>query len=186
MQIYGETVFRLDGLALGALLALSMRDARLERRITMWLKPLLIVAVIVIATIICRDGSYFQGRNMLVWGGSALAVLSAGAVFYCRQIGGPLRSRLLHSFGKYSYGMYIWHYPLAERIRIELLKLNGHVDVSIRWELFGAVVIGGIIVSWAISWLSWRLIEAPSLDLRDRVMARKTNEKTLARAASAV
>ncbi len=185
MQIYGETIFRLDGLALGALLAIATRDTGLERRIAICLKPLLAAAVLVIITIIWRDGSYFQGRDMLVWGGSALAALSTGAVFYCRQIGRPLRSRFLHSFGKCSYGMYIWHYPLAERVRIELLKFNGHIGLFARWELFGALVIGGIVVSWVIAWLSWQLIEAPALRLRDRVLARQKIEKALMRAASA-
>jgi peptidoglycan/LPS O-acetylase OafA/YrhL len=186
VRIYGETIFRLDGLAMGALLAIAARDRELERRVVAWSKPLLAGAGIVIVGILCREGSYFQGRAMLTWGGSALATLSAAAVFYCRRIGGVLRSQFLRSFGKYSYAIYVWHYPLVERTRIELLKLNGNISPLGNWTLFGGALILGIGVSWAIGWASWRLIELPSMRVRDRLTNRQSTEYMLARTASAV
>ena len=185
VRIYGETIFRLDGLALGALLAIAGRDRELRRRIVAWSKPLLAVAVTVIVTILYCDGSYFQGRAMLVWGGSALAVLSAGTVNFCRQIGGPLRSQFLRSFGKYSYAIYVWHYPLVERTRIESLKSNDSSSSLLNWIVFGAVLIFGVAGSWMMGWISWRLIELPSMRLRDRLTSPPRTEYVPARAVPA-
>ena len=163
IRIYGETVFRLDGLALGALVAIAQRDISLHRLVERVWKPLAILACAAMAVILLRNGEYFQGRAMQVVGGSALSVISAVAVLLARKKSRLLRSAILRSFGKYSYAIYAWHYLLAVYARASF-------PGELRWSEFVCALAGGITLCWALGWISWRLIEAPAARLRDHLL----------------
>jgi peptidoglycan/LPS O-acetylase OafA/YrhL len=163
IRIYGETVFRLDGLALGALIAIAQRDVNLHRVVERFWKPLAILACVAMAVILLRDGEYFQGRAMQVIGGSALSVISAAAVLLARKESRLLPSPILRSFGKYSYAIYAWHYLLAVCARASF-------QGELRWSEFVCVLVGSITVCWAVGWISWTLIEAPAAWLRDHLL----------------
>jgi peptidoglycan/LPS O-acetylase OafA/YrhL len=64
-------------------------------------------------------------------------------------------------FGDLSYGVYLFHYPIARCLH-ELFGRN------MRWEilLFSTIVLTGI-----FSLLSWRAIEKPTLDKRKIILA---------------
>lgn len=163
VRIYGETVFRLDGLALGALIAIAQRNASVNRVVEQAWKPLAILACAAMAVILWRDGEYFQGFAMQVVGGSALSVISAIAVLLARKGSRLLRAAILRSFGRYSYAIYAWHYLLAVCVRANL-------PAALRWNQFACVLAGSIVLCWAAGWTSWRLIEAPAARLRDHLL----------------
>ena len=98
-----------------------------------------------------RQGPGFPGFN-------ALAPCIGAAMFIWSGIGVPMQKRGPYSpfhvarfFGRISYSLYLWHWPLFTFARFSKssLVLDG-IDKS---ALFALTV--------AISWLSWRFIEQP-------------------------
>jgi peptidoglycan/LPS O-acetylase OafA/YrhL len=169
-SLYRETPFRLEGLALGALIAIAVRDRELYtllKRISPIACP---AAAAALALVIARGGTSYLALSMREWGYTAIAILSAALVFRTIQTGGTLdrlasclRLRSLAHLGKYSYGMYVWHLPLAERMRVGVERL--HIN---RWMEVPLVLAVGIAASYAVARLSWWLIEGPCLRMKSR------------------
>jgi peptidoglycan/LPS O-acetylase OafA/YrhL len=72
------------------------------------------------------------------------------------------------TMGFYSYGVYIWH------VDIDLHLLGGlrdrgvlaNLDPTLRWAIFEIVYIG---LAFLAGWLSYRLVEGPMLNVRNRI-----------------
>src|SRR5579872_45984 len=105
-----------------------------------------------------RQGPGFPGLN-------ALAPCIGAAMFIWSGIGVPTRRRhslapleIVRFFGRISYSLYLWHWPLFTFARF---AKNGLVlDAIDKLTLFAITV--------AISYLSWRFVEQP---FRDRTLA---------------
>jgi peptidoglycan/LPS O-acetylase OafA/YrhL len=111
------------------------------------------IALIVLAIPIfsLRQGPGFPGLN-------ALAPCIGAAIFIWSGIGVPSSARGAYSpfhvvrfFGRISYSLYLWHWPLFTFARFSKSSLV--LDASDKLALFALAV--------AISYLSWRLIEQP-------------------------
>jgi peptidoglycan/LPS O-acetylase OafA/YrhL len=111
------------------------------------------VALVVLAIPIfsLRQGPGFPGLN-------ALAPCIGAAIFIWGGIGVPSSVRRAYSpfhvvrfFGRISYSLYLWHWPLFTFARFSKSSLV--LDASDKFALFALTV--------AISYLSWRLIEQP-------------------------
>jgi peptidoglycan/LPS O-acetylase OafA/YrhL len=106
-----------------------------------------------------RQGPGFPGLN-------ALAPCIGAALFIWSGIGVPTLKRnalapleIARFFGKISYSLYLWHWPLFTFARF---SKNGLVlDATDKLVLFALTV--------AISYASWRFVEQP---FRDRTLAR--------------
>lgn len=89
---------------------------------------------------------------------TALFVMLPG-IFGERAAGLPRRvlgSRLLSWVGKVSYGIFLWHMPLAHVARIGLLPFTA-------FATFLGICILVVPLSILLGWLSWRLVELPAL-----------------------
>jgi peptidoglycan/LPS O-acetylase OafA/YrhL len=74
-----------------------------------------------------------------------------------------LRHPVLLSIGTYSYTIYIVHYHVGEWIKVHVLARYAvaHPGVTTVLEIGGTVAL-----SWAIAWVSWRVLERPLLSLK--------------------
>src|SRR6516225_6868500 len=118
------------------------------------------VALVVIAIPIfsLRQGPGFPGFN-------ALAPCIGAVLFIWSGIGVPTLKRSVHAplnvvrfFGRISYSLYLWHWPLFTFARFSKDSLV--LDATEKLALFALTVL--------VSYLSWRYIEQP---FRQRTMA---------------
>jgi peptidoglycan/LPS O-acetylase OafA/YrhL len=174
LPIYVVTWFRLDGLVIGALLAVALR-----RGIMPGLNRLVPVVVIVgiagiIAVSIMGGHTWWWNRPMQQFGYSLIAV-TAGAMLV-GAISRPadslwprmLSAGWLRAFGKYSYCMYLIHLPVMRAVREYVFNPADYETAMAPW--IGQVLFYGAAIApaFALAALSWRFFEAPILGLKAR------------------
>jgi hypothetical protein len=109
------------------------------------------LAMLAIPVFSLRQGPGFPGFNALLpCIGAALFIWSGiGVPTLARNVFSPLE--ITRFFGRISYSLYLWHWPLFTFARFSKTSLTlGPFD---KIALFALTV--------AISWLSWRLVEQP-------------------------
>jgi peptidoglycan/LPS O-acetylase OafA/YrhL len=84
-----------------------------------------------------------------------------------------LSVRPLVRLGKYSYALYIFHYPLDF-----IFRRFGLHSISFGWALPYAAMLTGS--SLAVAWVSWRVIEEPCIRLKDRYFSYKSRARAAA------
>ncbi len=171
--LYRTTPFRLEGLALGALLALATRDVMLHKRITKLIRWWPTGAAVLAGVVIWSGPSNFNS-TMEIYGYPVIAVLCWALVSWgVIQAGGQgwfarlLRTSWLVRFGKYSYGLYVWHWLIAVVVRGWVLTARDQSGLS--WSLLPVALGVGIGVTYGVALLSWKLIEEPCARLKERV-----------------
>jgi peptidoglycan/LPS O-acetylase OafA/YrhL len=171
-NIYFITYFRLDGLSLGALIALWCKSDFFSLRSTKW------AALAALAAGVPASLWLLGGHSKSLWPlrYSMLALASAGAVMFaiwCYQtnsiFGRPLRVSWLRYLGKISYCLYLIHQPLYLAIGGKLAK--NHIGTSSAAAL--SVMILGFIASVGIASLSWYTVESPILKLKRKLEYRQ-------------
>lgn len=178
---YEFTIARWDALAVGALIALLVRDDAATRRLARWWGPITVGAAAALALLVAvQHGFHQDGWGTQVLGQSLVAILSGSLIVAATATGpaAPVRVQraLSHPslvvLGKYSYAMYMLHMPitrllepvLGEVVRgtdtpFRLLRLALYIGLVLGLSLLGAIV-------------SWRVLERPFLDLKDRFAPR--------------
>jgi peptidoglycan/LPS O-acetylase OafA/YrhL len=175
LSIYLFTWFRLDGLVIGALLAVAQRRGimpALDR-----LAPVVVIvgAAGLIAVTLQGGHTWWWNRRMQQFGYSLIAVV-AGAMLVS-AISRPadslwprmLSAGWLRAFGKYSYCLYLIHLPVSRAVREYAFNPLAYETIAIApW--IGQVLFYGAAAapSFALAWLSWRFFEAPILGLKAR------------------
>ncbi len=180
---YLFTIARWDALAAGALVAALMRDVGGRAMMERWTVPMAAAAgAALLALTVQQRGFHSDELPVQVIGQSLFAVLSACLIVVAvaersRLVTGVqalLALRPLRTFGKYSYAMYIFHFPIHHAIDH---RFEGWVTVddtpmrAVRLAAYLCLVIG---LSFLAAQVSWRLIERPFLDLKDRIAPRAT------------
>lgn len=175
-EIYVSTWTRFDTLAAGALLACLARDGGLLR-----LRPLAWMAVAVSTAAVLWWGGTFEVFGIpfqppVLVGGlyTPIYALFAGLlVLILTQEGGwtdVFRGRLLPTFGKYSYAVYVLHFPVDTGLRALGLHPSAWYAPE-QLQLFGFglyfVLVSGL--SLVAAMLSWHLFEKHFLKLKGRV-----------------
>lgn len=175
LWIYVLTWYRLDGLAIGALLALAQRRGLLPL-LDHWVPVVVILGVAgIIACTILGGHTWWWNRWMQQYGYSLIAA-TAGAMLVgaVHRPAGSLWPRMLsagwlRAFGKHSYGLYLIHLPVMRAVREYVFNPEEYETLAIApW--IGQVLFYGVAAapSFALAWLSWRLFEAPILSLKAR------------------
>ena len=158
-QQFYEIFFRFDtrasGLLAGALLAALMVEKpqfiewlRTHMPYAMWL-PLAIPLLLELA---------WDNQGVMVWGLTVVELGTVVLLLAAQQRGGlvfqMLNLPILVRLGTLSYGIYLWHYPVVRYLRADYA-----------WPV---VVVVGLVISTALSALSFYTLERWALRYRDR------------------
>jgi peptidoglycan/LPS O-acetylase OafA/YrhL len=170
---YVLTPSRLDALAMGGLLSLVVRRGK---PLTSYSKPAILALVLTtpaLAGLSVWEGA-LEGENarvqclgyslLAVWaGGLLMAAISLPAQNLLRR---GMRSRVLKSFGKYSYGIYVFHMVMLpwyedtfSTKRIERLVPSYLAAGLLHFTL-------AVVFSFGLAYASWHLFEKHFLDLK--------------------
>ena len=163
--LYESLPTRIDSLFAGALLALvplpSLRTA--------W-TGLASAAAVLAAVIFSAKTLWFSSEPMLTFGYSGLAVLYASLLTMGLHketwMARFLSLRVLRFFGRYSYGLYLWHYIFSAQVEHFYRRMAAVIPFPTIASLlsFTIAVLGAI----AIAMLSFHFIETPFLRLKHR------------------
>jgi peptidoglycan/LPS O-acetylase OafA/YrhL len=161
--IYVLTPTRIDTLAFGAALAILVRNEEHRALVSRWSLPSMIAGALVTVSVIATSHvAQWYFVPMEVIGFSSIALLAAGVVGYAATHSMKwLAARPVADFGhRYSYSLYLWHMAALQYVAA---KVTAH---GARAEIIAAGL--GLLPAA----LSWHLVEAPALRLRQRVLAR--------------
>jgi peptidoglycan/LPS O-acetylase OafA/YrhL len=173
--IYQLLPTRMDTLAAGAFLACAVRDPTLLRAFTRWRAPVAIIACMLLAVAAYFDPSLAPYPPVTqLYAFPAIAVLCAFLVLGATGPATVFAWAPLRFFGRYSYGMYIWHLAVKRVLdaRTDWLAprlVGGSFLVSDVASL--AVLIG---VTTLVALVSWHVIERPFLRLKRLVPYART------------
>jgi peptidoglycan/LPS O-acetylase OafA/YrhL len=164
---YRFTLTRADSLTIGAAVAVLMRDAR-WRLLLSKAAPFTFAASFGAAALMIATLPRFYPSDPLVVtvGHTILGVLSASLIVVAvgQQSWRWLGNRALGALGKYSYGIYVWHFPLQRA----LLDWYGFQPPpsGVRGVDTVLFLIAGIGGSVLLGWISYCVIERPFLRLK--------------------
>ena len=184
LNAYCTTPTRMDGLAIGALIALILREDGGLARLAKWARVMLPVGVI--GTLVCffligeaeprtyPFGVYGYTTVALAFGGFLIFALGAREESLLSR---ALSGKFLGLWGKYSYAIYLWHAILIRGLEKGLYKpLLGETTPRVLGSVLPVMALE-VVVTGALSlgagWLSWQLIEKHFLALKDRFKAKK-------------
>ena len=175
------TVARWDALAAGSLLAVMRLDGTWVTWLSRWWRHPAAAAVVAAIAIVVANRSYHENEPMiLVLGQTPVIVMATCLVYvaaaapdrFASGVRTVLSSRWLRFLGKYSYAIYIFHVPVdyalapafqawvnAGTAASQILKTAGYVGVVAALSIVAAMI-------------SWRVLEAPMLRLKDVVAPR--------------
>jgi peptidoglycan/LPS O-acetylase OafA/YrhL len=189
---YTWTFARADSLAIGALVALSMRDRADWKTLVKWARILAVPALcaVVVMRVLnpeCTTGpgpspNFAMGTFAITCLGIFFASCLAMAV--CLRDGSHMHrvlgSSFLRFFGKYSYCLYICHVPLIV-VLVRMGIYSDHLTNRLHSKFLAVVAVNGIAfgASIAVALLSWNLYEKHWLKLRDLSFLRR-EERPLA------
>ena len=170
---YVLTPSRADALAVGALLALVARRPGGLASMLRWAWPTFAVAGVSLgAILLSRRGLNTEDPVVVTIGFSTLAVLFGALLLLA--LGAPehsLRERLfthpvLTFFGKYSYGLYVFHHPVALFLGTALgvAWFPRMLNIQLPQQLLFTLAATGLSLGLAIP--SWHLYESRFLRLK--------------------
>ncbi|HVZ19520.1 MAG TPA: acyltransferase [Vicinamibacterales bacterium] len=164
---------RVDGLVLGAVSAALARDAGAWRRLQRWTAPVAVAAVATLVAVYRRDLLEPEGALTQIAGYPALALL--GGTMIVGAVSAPAgraQARLwthpvLRFFGRYSYGMYVWHQLVIWWLGTSVLP-SRRLPLVAGSHLPGNAlfVLSAYALTTAVALVSWRVVESPFLRLK--------------------
>lgn len=178
---YAELPTHMDGLLAGALAAIWFRTVPLGKLVARarWILPL--ASVLLIGIIILSRSGNFNSLGMTTLGYPLLATVFSCMLLMALQPG-TLASRIgslpaLRFFGKYSYGMYVFHLvfsPFTSRLQ-PVLQARLHSIVLGGLLYVGLIFLGTILISV----LSFNLYEKRWLRLKSKFSDTSSKQQTV-------
>jgi peptidoglycan/LPS O-acetylase OafA/YrhL len=169
--LYAMTFTHLDGLSVGAIIALTARSPRAVATLKRWIPVAVVGSLLVLGGIRIADGNFFfWSPHVAIFGYTFIAVLSGALLvhtLYGSAAGYNRRfftSRFMRASGKYSYALYLIHVPIANLVFPKVgnvLPAASHAAIVF---LAGCVVSFGL--CWLVASLSWIVLEKPLLSLK--------------------
>jgi peptidoglycan/LPS O-acetylase OafA/YrhL len=185
---YEFTIARWDALAAGGLLAILMAEGRGRERLSKALTYVGVFSSVALAAFLAINRGFSDedwpvvvvGQSVVLGLFSWLIFVAAAGTTRAQQgVQRVLAWRWLRFFGKYSYAIYVFHWPV-DTIAAHYLggAVNGADDA---WRLlrWAAYVSGVGALSTALALASWHLLEKPFLDLKDRLAPRAVRSQAI-------
>ena len=174
---YVLTFCRLDALAIGAFVALAILDRRLWKNVAQ-VAPLLtagalggLITLVAVTKRISFIGPWMGTVGISLWGlffgGCLVMALSAQEESLLHRIASW---RVFQFFGKYSYGLYVYHVPLTIILSWEGIN-SQELDGVLHSRILAVVVANGValLLSIVTALASWHLFEKHFLKLKELV-----------------
>ena len=172
---YRVTPARLDTLAIGALLAALVREPAVWARLRGYPRFVIPVSIaVIVALSIPTRGMAQSSIQMQTAGYPVIAILSAALIVIAidparrvTRLSRFFQTRPMRVLGKYSYALYVFHFPLAivfERVGLTILGFPRIGGSSVPGAIVFTLV--AISVSLLIALLSWNLYEKHFLKLK--------------------
>jgi peptidoglycan/LPS O-acetylase OafA/YrhL len=179
---YLLTPARMDGLALGSLIAICAREPEGLRVFVRWARPVAVVCAIVVTAIFVHDGHYTSDGALEQVFGIWASVYISGAYLIMTLAttkqepwGRLIGSWPLRQLGQYSYAIYVLHYPLSYALaragwldRPDFIAW-GLTPLQAEFAYTGTMAA----IAFAAGALSWHLWEKHFLKLRRLVPYRR-------------
>jgi len=167
---YAFLPFRMDALAVGAALAILLRGP--YRELVAKLAPAMLALAAAGFLCVCIVGrtTDHEGAAMGTAGFSLLTLVSGSLLVLGVSRYGLVRKifslQALRTLGKYSYGLYLYHFPLA----VVLDRMKPMLGSALHSENLGKVVFVAVSlgINLGVAWVSFRLIEAPIMTWKKR------------------
>jgi peptidoglycan/LPS O-acetylase OafA/YrhL len=172
---YNLTPCRIDTLATGGFVALLMRGDRAAVERVRKMAPYVggAAVAVVLALYVTRDRLFPADGAVATFGFSALALLFGALVLRAVTAapGTPLyrllSGRVLRTFGKYSYALYVVHLAVEFQLMMHIGGQCWLRPVASSYVLTNAIFSAMCtLVSFAIAWSSWHLVEKRVLALK--------------------
>jgi peptidoglycan/LPS O-acetylase OafA/YrhL len=172
---YAWTVCRCDSLAVGALIAIAARHLRAWDILSHWASPVAIAAVLALVGIIAaRKTAFYLDSWMgtvglsflaLLFGASLVIALNAGQ---SSRLSAALRFGPLRFFGKYSYAIYVFHWPVMRALAWKNFT-EDHLAAAVhgRFTAFLLVSSVSIALSVLLALISWNVLEKRCSNLKE-------------------
>lgn len=163
--------FRIDSLALGAALALLIRGPSFER--VMKLAPyvlLLASAMLGVLLVFSPNTRPTEAPQIWTFGFTLNALISGSLLLLALRPAGIVvrvfNMKFLRKLGKYSYGLYIYHFPLIAILEV----LKPAMIHTLHSEFIAKLVFvpGTLLVNYIIAKASYEFFESPILNLQSK------------------
>jgi len=163
-------LFRMDSLAIGAALAILVRG---PRRVSFTRAAPVVLGVAVIALLglcLISPSPHYSAAPMWTLGFTLISIISASLVLLAIQPRGIVRSffsgHLLRALGKYSYGMYLYHFSVMGLLSPMKLLLTSTLRSAVLAKMIFVLV--SLAINFALAVASFRYFESPILKLKSR------------------
>ncbi len=165
---YYFTFARLDALAVGAGIALLMHDESWRRRLEGWAPLGLTLGVAAFAVMFVRYPGFSPTEWFVVTFGHSILALTFGClVVIALRDPAPqwMCAPWLRLLGKYSYGIYVWHWFVRQIMGVVYAKYPASSPAGGAVAAVAFLVVG-LLISTACGWVSYVVLEAPFLKLK--------------------
>lgn len=136
-------------------------------RMLPWAATAALCGLIALAVLIRQDQSAFRGG--LIAAALLTLVLLIGSIGEDSWMRGLLEWRPLALIGKYSYGIYLWHWPLYVLLQGAFPQWRAGMQWAL-WSLALALTV-------MFTALSWRFVERPSARIMDGLFSARTTRR---------
>ena len=171
---YVSTPARLDALASGIIIALVVRQPGGLARLQRWAPAVALLTGSSLVLVFLWQGGLSTESPLVYTVGFTMLAIFFAALLTVAVVSGPgtminrfLSDPRLRLFGAYSYGLYVFHHPIAFYLSKYVVSIQSFPTVG-HSQLLGQcsfAVIAGIL-SFIPAWLSWHLYEAKILQLK--------------------